>query len=186
MTTETTPTENTMDPSTGTQEHIDWEKRYKDLQSYHDKSKQSMVSQEEFQAIQGELKSLQGHSHITTQKEILGSLHPDFGSVVQSDQFGEWIQSQPTAMQEAIYNEDKLDGSLAGSALTLFKTQMGAPAVPDTTNAAAMAVSGGHRETPEVSPKPTYTYAQIDAMSPDEYKTNRDAIQEAHREGRIR
>lgn len=190
MTTNTDQTNLHVDPTQGTPagENIDWEKRYKDLQSFHDKSKDGMVSKEEFTSLQTELQSLQGTAHVNTQKEILGSLHPDYGSVIQSEQFGSWIQSQPTAMQDAIYHEAKLDGALAGSTLTLFKTQMGAQqaqAVPDTSAEAAMAVSGGHRETPQVNTKPVFTYAQIDNMTPDEYTANRDLIKDALQDGRV-
>lgn len=190
MTTETSQTPNT-DPTQGTQtqEQIDWEKRYKDLQSYHDKTKQDMVNKEDFDALQQQLKGLESQTHIATQKEILGSQHPDFGAVVQSEQFGEWIQSQPVAMQEALYDQSKLDGSLAASALTLFKSQTGAqsaPSVPDTTQQAAMAVNGGHRETPQVDTKRNYTYTEIQNMSPDEYEKLRDDIRAAHLEGRIK
>lgn len=184
MTTNTDQTNTQADPKQDTP--IDWEKRYKDLQSFHDKSKADMVSKEDFDALQTQLKSLEGTTHINTQKEILGSMHPDFGMVIQSEQFGEWIQSQPTAMQEAIYDNDKLDGSLAGSALTLFKTQYTPQqAVPDTSAEAAMAVGGGHRETPEVNTKRSYTYDQIKHMTPDEYAANRDDIQKALKEGRV-
>lgn len=189
MTTETSQT-TTADPSQGTptQAEIDWEKRYKDLQSYHDKTKAEMVSKDDFTALQTELQQLQGQSHVATQKEILGSQHPDYGSVIQSPQFGEWIQSQPVAMQEAIFDANKLDGSLAGSAISLFKSQVGqaqAPSAPDTTQQAAMAVNGGHRETPQVETKRRYTYAEIQNMTPSEYESLRDDIQAAHREGRI-
>lgn len=190
MTTETNPNNAQLDPTQGTQsEPIDWEKRYKDLQSYHDKSKSDMVSKDDFAKVQSELQSLQGQSHINMQKEILGSMHPDFGAVMGSEEFGTWMESQPVAMQNAIYDEQKLDGALAGSALSLFKSQMGgaqAQATPDTTSEAAMAVSGGHRETPELNTKRQYTYAEIGAMHPNEYAQHREDILAAQKEGRIR
>lgn len=182
----TTNTDQTpaMDPSQDTQGEptIDWEKRYKDLQSHHDKTKG--VDPTEFERVQSELASLQSGNRINEQRGLLGQAHPDFEGVLQSEQFGSWIEGQPTAFQEAIYDAEKLDGTMASKAIDLFKMEFSQQA-PDTTAEAAMAVSGGHRETPEVTTKKQWTYAEIDVMTPDEYKANRDEIRQAISEGRI-
>lgn len=183
MTTETSQPATT-DPllDTPSDTPIDWEKRYKDLQSFHDKTKG--VDPTAFESVQSELASLKAGNYINEQRGLLSQAHPDFEGVIQSEQFGTWIEGQPTAFQESIYDAEKLDGQMASKAIDLFKMEFSQQA-PDTSAEAAMAVSGGHRETPEVSNKKQWTYAEIDLMTADEYAAHRDEIRTAISEGRI-
>lgn len=187
---------------------VDWEKRYKDLQSHHDKTtnelraklKEHGVEPEETDQVaelQKQLAELQAKEearetddYVAQAQEAVGAVHPDFVNVINSPEFAQWIQTQPQVYQDAIY-ADRPDAPLAIDALTLFKVQSGEPqrqaeaAQRAQLEQAAMDVRGGHREAPQASAEKQWTWAEIQSLSPHEYDKLETEIDKAIRDGRV-
>lgn len=198
------------EPSQAPQEPaVDWEKRYKDHQSYADKKMAEL--QEELKSLKGEeatpeeevaamrkqIEELQGkeseretESHVGQAQAQVGEAHPDFVSIINSHEFAEWIKTQPQVFQDAIY-ADRPDAVMAINALTLYKTGTGFNQRQEQANRqqmqqdAAMSVQAGHREAPQTSTEKIWTYAEIDALSPSQYDKLEATIDKAIMEGRV-
>lgn len=188
---------------------VDWEKRYHDLQSFSDKRtnelreqlKAAGVAEEEpdkVAELEAQLAELQAKeatretdSIVAQAQNAVGAVHPDYVDVINSPEFSEWIKSQPDVYQHAIY-DDRPDAQMSINALTLFKVQSGAMTrnsqqrTKEMQDQAAMSVSGGHREAPDVQAKKIWTWAEVQKMNPAEYARNEKAIDEAIMENRIR
>jgi len=115
-------------------------------------------------------------------------LHPDFGDIRDSDDFHEWAEEQPKWVQDALYENDN-DARSAARAIDLYKADKGIKSEKKTKSSkgAAEAVSTkGNRNTPQADESSTYLKeSQVQAMSPQEYEKNSDAIMEAIRSGKF-
>ncbi|AHK11951.1 hypothetical protein CHOED_091 [Vibrio phage CHOED] len=185
------------------------QKRYRDLQSHHDKTKNELegklreagIEPEEADKVaelQAQLAELQAkeaerevQSVVAQAQEIVAGSHPDFVSVINSQGFAEWIKGQPQVYQDAIY-ADRPDAALAVDVLTLFKVQSGygerqhQEAQRQVMDQAAMAVNGGHREAPQSDNAKVWTWSEIQKLSPHEYAKLEGEIDKALAEGRVR
>lgn len=187
---------------------VDWQKRYKDLQSYHDKStnelkdklREAGVEPEETDKVaelEKQLADLQERESqretldlVTSAQEAVANAHPDYVAVISSPEFPEWIKEQPEVYQHAIY-DDRPDARLSIDALTLFKTQSGfaqrqrQQEQRQVQDQAAMSVSGGHREVPQTDTKKVWTWAEIQSLTPSQYDKLEAEIDAAMQEGRV-
>lgn len=200
----------TPEPETPTAEEVDWEKRYKDLQSYHDKTTGELKGQlkeltggeptteEEVAELKAQLETLKGieqgretESLVAEAQQRVGQAHPDFVGIIQSTEFAEWIKEQPQVFQDAIY-ADRPDAQMAINALTLYKTSGGYNQRQEATqqqqmlDQAAMSVNSGHREQPQSEVQKTWTWAEINSLSPSQYDKLEAEIDTAIAEGRVR
>lgn len=188
---------------------VDWEKRYKDLQSHHDRTTQELKGQlkelggepdeaDRVAELERQLADLAADKEARETDDIVaqaqatvGSVHPDFVSVINTKEFSEWIQGQPKVYQDAIY-ADRPDAQLSVDALTLFKVQSGyldaqtQAARQAQTEQAAMNINGGHREAPASQTEKTWSWAEIQALSPYEYDKLEAEIDAAIQSGRVR
>lgn len=188
---------------------VDWEKRYKDLQSHHDKTtnelrgklKEAGVEPEEADKVaemEKQLAELQADKELRETEDLVaqaqatvGAAHPDFVSVINSPEFAQWIQGQPDVYRDAIY-ADRPDAQMSIDALTLFKVQSGfndrkaTEAQRAQLDEAAMDVRGGHREAPQTSNEKVWTWGEIQSLSPHEYDKLEAEIDAAIRDGRVR
>lgn len=186
----------------------DWEKRYKDLQSYHDKQTNELRDQlkaagveptetDKVSELEKQLAELQADKElrdtqdlVAQAQEAVSKAHPDFVSVINSQEFAEWIKTQPQVYQDAVY-ADRPDAAMASDALTLFKVQSGFNDRQAATNQreaeqqAAMSVNGGHREAPNAQTEKQWTWNEIQNLSPSEYAKFEDEIDKALQEGRV-
>lgn len=187
---------------------VDWEKRYKDLQSFHDKStdelknklKEAGVEPEDTDKVavlEAQLAELQGKQEeieirdlVAQAQETVGSVHPDFVSVINSGEFVEWIKGQSQVYHDAIY-ADRPDAQMSIDALTLFKVQSGyndrqvAAQQQQMAEQAAMGINGGHREAPNSQQEKVWTWTEIQALSADEYAKLESTIDKAITDGRV-
>jgi chromosome segregation ATPase len=202
-----TPTDTKAEP---TEPQVDWEKRYKDHQSYADKQMATLQSElkalkgekpsteDEVNALREQVASLQGKEALRETESIVqqaqnqvGEAHPDFVGIINSHEFAEWVKTQPQVYQDAVYAE-RPDAVMAINALTLFKTGTGYNQRQDKAKQAkmqqdaAMSVNGGHREAPQSSTEKVWTYAEIDSLSPTQYDKLEATIDKAISEGRVR
>lgn len=190
-----------------TQETVDWEKRYKDLQSYHDKEKTDLLDklkaagvepdetdrvaelEEQLSQLQAKETQRETTDAVAQAQKAVSTAHPDFVGVISSPEFSEWIKSQPEVYQHAIY-DDRPDANLAINALTLFKVQSGsmnqASQAKQAQDQAALAVSRGHREVPQTTQEKVWSWNEINKLSPSEYAKYEKAIDAAYQKGLIR
>ena len=193
------------------QAQVDWEKRYKDLQSHSDKERARLAKQleeaglkpngedeaEDLRKTIAELQQFQKETQVreSVQKaqQAVAQAHPDFEEVISDPIFEEWIKQQPTVFQNAIYDEVP-DAVMASKALTLFKSETGlmgsSMAQADTRKQeqaeAAQAVGGNHREAPVTQDKKIWSMKEIQSMSASQYDKFEKEIDLAYAEGRIR
>lgn len=187
---------------------VDWEKRYKDLQSHSTKKENELKSKLEEAGVEPEetdkvaemeqrLAELQAKEEARETEDLVaqaqatvGAVHDDFVQVINSPEFAEWIQGQPEVFRDAIY-ADRPDAQMSINALTLFKTQSGyterreGNAQREQLDQAAMSVNGGHREAPATQQAKVWTWNEIKSLSPHEYSKLEVEIDQALAEGRV-
>ena len=190
---------------------VDWEKRYKDLQSHSDKERARLAKQlegagltpegvdeaEELRKTIAELqefqKATQVRESVQKAQQAVAQAHPDFEEVITDALFEEWIKQQPEVFQHSIYDEVP-DAVMASKVLTLFKSEtglMGSSMAPADTHRqeqaeAAQAVGGTHREAPVTQDKKIWSMKEIQSMSASQYDKFEKEIDLAYAEGRIR
>lgn len=189
-------------PAQSPAQPIDWEKRYKDLQSHHDKTLTELRSQLPAQDFETENEKLQRQvaelhqdlaqrntaDKVREAQQQVGAAHPDFVGIIQSEQFATWIESQPDIFKDSIYSEVP-DANIAVKVLTLFKAEHQAPQQPQqpAPQDASMAIGRGQQGTPsEVNGPKIWSMSEIQRMNPTEYAANAQEIDLAFAEGRVR
>lgn len=230
---------------------VDWEKRYKDLQSFHTKRENELKKQlrekeknddsfkapttpeemetfkknnpsaynmmltlahdvvsKQTQGINEKLEVFEQDrkmSEINTAKNKIKKAHPDYLDIVQEAEFHEWAESQPSRVQEWIYNNPD-DPDLAIIALDRYKAtrnssnkqssteehseseaQQQQQTKKDRSNQqdAASAVSGG-QGSPDISQgKKVWTASEIKKIPSRDWKKYEEEIDRAYAEGRV-
>ena len=113
--------------------------------------------------------------------------HPDFDELRDSDQFHNWVEEQPSWVQNALY-ENTDDAPSVVRVLDLFKVDNGLTR-SDTKNkrkAAASLVDRGSKTKVDVLESGSkIKESDIAKMSDTEYEKNAEKITEAHRSGKI-
>ena len=113
--------------------------------------------------------------------------HPDFDELRDSDQFHNWVEEQPSWVQNALY-ENTDDAPSVVRVLDLFKVDNGLTR-SDTKNkrkAAASLVDRGSKTKVDVLESGSkIKESDIANMSDAEYEKNAEKITEAHRSGKI-
>lgn len=180
---------------------VDWEKRYKDLQSHSTKQIQELRAQIPAQDFETENEALQRkvaelHADLEARKTseavrdaqaAVGAAHPDFVSVISSEAFATWIKAQPEVFQKAIY-DDIPNAQIAIKAISLFKLET-TPAQPaaQRPDPASMNMRNSRRGMPEgVKGPKIWSMAEIQRMTPQQYAQHEAEIDKAFAEGRIR
>ena len=113
--------------------------------------------------------------------------HPDFDKLRDSDEFHNWVEEQPSWVQNALY-ENTDDAPSVVRVLDLFKVDNGLTR-SDTKNkrkAAASLVDRGSKTKVDVLESGSkIKESDIAKMSDTEYEKNAEKITEAHRSGKI-
>jgi len=114
--------------------------------------------------------------------------HPDFEDIKNSDDFHGWAKSQPSSIQDWIYNNAN-DADLASRALDLFKRDIGMD-VPKKSNSKQSRKSAADMvstKTTAVEPKQDkiWTEKEIANMSMAQFDKHEAEISQAMQEGRI-
>lgn len=115
-------------------------------------------------------------------------LHPDFGTIRDSDDFHEWAEEQPKWVQDALY-ENTEDARSASRAIDLYKSDRGIAKTKSKNNDKDAAKSVGTKSTrtrPETDETSNYLKeSQVNKMSPQEYEKYADDIMESIRTGKF-
>lgn len=198
------------EPANAPQESdVDWEKRYKDLQSYTDKQKNELQEklreagvepdeadkvaemEKQLQELRAKDEARETQDLVAQAQATVSAAHPDFVSVINSQEFAAWIKTQPQVYQDAIY-ADRPDATMSVDALTLYKVQSGhsdreaAKQHQQQLDQAALNVGGGHREAPVSQQEKVWSWNEIQSLTPLEYEKFEKEIDAALLEGRVR
>ena len=115
-------------------------------------------------------------------------LHPDFGTIRDSDDFHEWAEEQPKWVQDALY-ENTEDARSASRAIDLYKSDRGIAKTKSKNTEKDAAKSVGTKSTrtrPETDETSNYLKeSQVNKMSPQEYEKYADDIMESIRTGKF-
>ena len=115
--------------------------------------------------------------------------HPDFDYIRNDEEFHEWVQEQPTWVQQALY-ENENDARAAARAIDLYKVDRNIAdkksSVQKTDKAAAQAVSSRGQSTVADSKETQsnqWRESDVAKMRPQEFAKNEEAIMQAIQSG---
>ena len=113
-------------------------------------------------------------------------LHPDFGDIRDEDEFHEWVEEQPSWVQQALYENDT-DAKAAARAIDLYKSDKGIKTAKKTSDKdVASAIGKGSRSNPSATGKEGMIYeSQVNSMSLKEYEARQEEITAAIRSGKF-
>ena len=112
-------------------------------------------------------------------------LHPDFGTIRDSDDFHEWAEEQPKWVQDALYENDA-DARSAARAIDLYKADRNITTKKSATakDAARSVGARNERSRPNSDAMSgAIRESDVQKMSATEYEKNADDIMEAIRTG---
>lgn len=181
-------TKKEMQLPTSEQEIEAWASKYpqvaKIVESIAMKKAKEQASQ--YESKFAEIESMKHEALRQKAEADLYKLHPDWDSIRDDDAFHAWAESQPKAVQDALYENDT-DGKLAAWAVGLYKQEMGIrTSKPSARDAAKSIGTKSERSSPDASGTKGVIYeSQVNKMSAREYERNADAIAEAIRSGKF-
>ena len=112
-------------------------------------------------------------------------LHPDFGTIRDSDDFHEWAEEKPKWVQDALYENDA-DARSAARAIDLYKADRNITTKKSATSKDAARSVGARNERSKPSSDAmsgAIRESDVQKMSATEYEKNADDIMEAIRTG---
>ncbi len=130
-----------------------------------------------------ELEKVKEDIRLEKAKSELLSIHPDFDTISESEDFVEWVEAAPKWVQTAIY--DDLDVASAASAIKLYKVEKGIKPKHSEKDA-AFAVKTPKNTTPiDDESRNWFSESKVQKMSPREYEQKEEDIFKAMREGKF-
>ena len=166
-----------------------WAKEYPDVAAIVETIAMKKAS-EQATALEERIKAIDEMQSSATKEKAeaeLMRLHPDFDDIRDSDEFHEWVESQPKWVQDALYENDN-DARSAARAIDLYKADMGiGKKKPKSDKDAAKSVSTkDSRSRPQENEASSYLKeSEVQKMSPQEYEARSDEIMEAIRSGKF-
>ena len=166
-----------------------WAKEYPDVAAIVETIAMKKAS-EQASALEERIKAIDEMQSSATKEKAeaeLMRLHPDFDDIRDSDEFHEWVESQPKWVQDALYENDN-DARSAARAIDLYKADMGiGKKKPKSDKDAAKTVTTkDSRSKPQENEESTYLKeSEVQRMSPQEYEKRSDEIMEAIRSGKF-
>ena len=166
-----------------------WAKEYPDVAAIVETIAMKKAS-EQASALEARIKVIDEMQSSATKEKAeaeLMRLHPDFDDIRDSDEFHEWVESQPKWVQDALYENDN-DARSAARAIDLYKADMGiGKKKPKSDKDAAKSVSTkDSRSKPQENEASSYLKeSEVQKMSPQEYESRSDEIMEAIRSGKF-
>jgi hypothetical protein len=119
----------------------------------------------------------------------LMTMHPDFDTIRNDQEFHDWVEVQPRWIQQALY-ENESDSKSAARAIDLYKVDMGITSTPkkkaDPSKDAAKAVTRGSTNTPSATKSGQANQireSEVAKMKPHEFEKNEEKIREAVQSG---
>ena len=166
-----------------------WAKEYPDVAAIVETIAMKKAS-EQASALEERIKAIDEMQSSATKEKAeaeLMRLHPDFDDIRDSDEFHEWVESQPKWVQDALYENDN-DARSAARAIDLYKADMGiGKKKPKSDKDAAKSVSTKNsRSKPQENEEASYLKeSDVQRMSAVEYEKRSDEVMEAIRSGKF-
>ena len=109
-------------------------------------------------------------------------IHPDLKEIEASDDFHDWAENQPEAIQKVIF--DTPDAKATASILQMYKYEKGiSNSNKDTDRSAASSVKTTSKTTPTTNQKSKWSESVVEAMSDKEYEKHHEETMESMRSG---
>tara|TARA_R100000808_G_C2145505_1_gene153346 strand:- start:359 stop:1252 length:894 start_codon:yes stop_codon:yes gene_type:complete len=148
--------------------------------------KKSKEQSQDLEKRMEEINKLQSSAKREKAEAELLSLHPDFETIRDTDEFHKWADEQPKWVQDALY-ENETDARSAARAIDLYKADHGIQA-PTKTKRKASAAQAVETKSPRSLPdmdtdNRKWKESIVDKMTPQQYEKNAEAILEAIRSG---
>lgn len=155
-----------------------WVKKYPDVAAVV-QTLAEKVAAEKVKGTEDRLKELDELRQDSVRKQAedrVRSAHPDFDQINDSDDFHDWVETQPKWVKTAAYEDDDADSLI--SVLDLYKAKKGLGKKPkDSSKEAAMAVQTKSSTSVDAKgEKGVFTESQVQAMSDKEYEKNEAKI----------
>jgi len=158
-----------------------------------------LQSEAKVSELNSKISSLQERESAALRKEAeseLLSTHPDFAAIRESDDFHQWAESQPEAIQAWVYNNPN-NVRLASRAIDLFKQDIGLTSATQkqqarkksnrSSSSMAADMVSTKTTTIDTSSEPKiWTQEEIAALPMDEFDRLESEIDKALEEGRVR
>jgi hypothetical protein len=141
-------------------------------------------------AIEERLKSLDEREKASARSKAeaeLMTIHPDFASIRDSDEFHDWVEEQPKWVQSSLYENDT-DSRAASRAIDLYKADKGISKNKKDGSykeAAQSIVARNTKSSPTDQEGNSFSESQVDRMSTREYEQNQEAIAKAMKSGKF-
>jgi len=145
---------------------------------------------EQSKALEGRIKVVDEMQYTAKKDKAeaeLMQIHPDYGTIRDSDDFHTWADEQPKWVQNALYENDD-DAKSAARAIDLYKADNNITTSKSSNgkDAAKTVNSRNSRSKPQDNEASTYLReSQVHKMSPQEYEKKSDEIIEAIRTGKF-
>ena len=148
--------------------------------------KKSKEQSQDLEKRMEEINQLQSSAKREKAEAELLSLHPDFETIRDTDEFHKWADEQPKWVQDALY-ENETDARSAARAIDLYKADHGIEA-PTKTKRKASTAQAVETKSPRSLPdmdtdNRKWKESIVDKMTPQQYEKNAEAILEAIRSG---
>ena len=125
----------------------------------------------------------------TAEAELM-TIHPDFDTIRNDQEFHDWVEAQPRWVQQALY-ENENDSRSAARAIDLYKVDMGITGTPtkkkpDASKEAAKAVTRGSSNAPSATKSGQANQireSDVAKMKGNQFAANEEAITEAIKSG---
>ena len=157
-----------------------------------------LQSEAKTQELEATVQALQERESVSLREKAeiaLLNKHPDFVAIRDSDEFHEWVETQPEDIQDWVYKNPNNVG-LASRAIDLFKQDIGLVSTSQKKQTRKKSKSSSSKAADMVSTKTTkvetpgqpkiWTQEEIAALPMDEYDRLESEIDRAGEEGRIR
>lgn len=141
-----------------------------------------------FDQTQDKFKSLDeltSATQVAKTEQAIRDKHPDYDTLKGDDKFHDWLEKQPTVLQNAIY-ESTDDSASAIRVIDLYKMDNDLTPVAKKKKAADAALAVDTKSKPKVSEDDTvvkFTESQVAQMDDKTFEKNLEAITKAQREG---
>lgn len=166
-----------------------WAEKYPDVAAIVERIAEKKA-QEKFATAEDRLQEI---DRITAKAERakledeIRSMHSDFDSLRESDDFHDWAGEQPKWVQDALY-ENQEDAKSVVRVIDLYKVDKGLDTKSrkrSNKDAAAAVVTKRTTKLDSDSGAGTFSESQVNRMTAEEYEQNSDAIMEAIRAGKF-
>jgi hypothetical protein len=166
---------------TSEEEIEEWASKYPQVAKIVDSiaQKRAREASQEVEQSMSDLRKMKSQLEREKAEHELKRLHPDFDNIRSQKQFHNWVEQQPTYIQDALYKNEN-DAIAAARAIDLYKADMGMIAEKrsdsELKKEAAKAVRGRSSASPSARPAKEWSESRVASLKPHEYEKHEEDI----------